>query len=224
MPGPTPTDPDAPQAPGRLRAFLRGAHFAKLWRYMSVSILTTFLSLGLLYVFYRKVKVGAVDLNGWQISQAEVANVIATAITTIPSYYLNRAWAWGKSGKSHLWREVVPFWVIAFISLVLSTLVVGLASREAVHLSQRHEVQTILVELGNLATYGVMWLAKYFIFNKVLFVGGERSGREGGDAVVTPLSAAAPHGQKRNARGERQRGESERGDVAELLVEGRPTP
>jgi putative flippase GtrA len=45
---------------------------------------------------------------------ARLANVAACAVATVPSYYLNRSWAWGRRGRSHLWREVVPFWVIAF--------------------------------------------------------------------------------------------------------------
>lgn len=158
----------------RVRGFTSTPHFAKLWRYGAVSVATTILTLVLIYVFYRKVKVGRLDIDGWVISPAETANILATCISAIPSYYLNRAWAWKKSGKSHVWREVVPFWVIAAASLALSTYVVGVASREAHLLSSRREVQTILVELGNLSTYAVMWIAKYAIFNKLLFAGGDR--------------------------------------------------
>lgn len=204
MPGSKSSTLGAPSQSGRVRAFLASAHFAKMWRYMTVSVITTILTLGMLYFFWRVVNVPAVDVHGWVISQAEVANVIATAISTIPSYYLNRTWAWGKTGKSHVWREVVPFWVIAFISLVLSTYVVGLASREAVHLSStlhlshRHEVQTVLGELGNLATYAVMWLVKYFIFNRLLFIGGERTGRGEPLATISPeATPTSPNGEHR---------------------------
>ena len=44
----------------------------------------------------------------------------------MPAYYLNRAWVWGKRGKSHLTKEVVPFWAFAFSGLVLSTIIVAL--------------------------------------------------------------------------------------------------
>ena len=56
---------------------------------------------------------------------AEVSNVIAVAAGTVPSYSLNRRWVWGKATKSHLWKEVVPFWVLSFIGLVFSTVVVA---------------------------------------------------------------------------------------------------
>ena len=59
---------------------------------------------------------------------ARAANVVACAVATVPSYYLNRCWAWGRRGRSHLWKEVVPFWVIAFAGLALSTWAADLGS------------------------------------------------------------------------------------------------
>ena len=50
---------------------------------------------------------------------AEWSNIIAVAAGTVPSYSLNRSWVWGKSTKSDLWREVVPFWVMSFAGLAL---------------------------------------------------------------------------------------------------------
>ena len=132
----------------------------RLIKYASSSAITTVLALGLLYLFYRIV---------FNYKDAATANLIATGLTTIPSYYLNRAWAWGKTGKSHLWREVVPFWIIAFVSLALSTGVVWIAAHNADHITHTHEGKTILVEAANLLTYAVLWVGKYTFFNKVLF-------------------------------------------------------
>jgi putative flippase GtrA len=160
--------PDGPNAQGvqaavtaraRVVAFARSEVFTKIWRYGTVSVVSTVLTLACLYLFYRVVRVGSAGL----------ANVIATAIATVPSYYLNRTWAWGKTGRSHLWREVIPFWVIAALGLVLSTLAVEAASREAHQLSRAREVQTILVESANLLTYAVMWVGKFLLFNGLLF-------------------------------------------------------
>lgn len=36
---------------------------------------------------------------------AVAANVLATAVATVPSYSLNRAWVWGRRGRSHLLRR-----------------------------------------------------------------------------------------------------------------------
>ncbi|MCU1462585.1 MAG: hypothetical protein JWO37_2660 [Acidimicrobiales bacterium] len=94
--------------------------------------------------------------------------VVATCIGTIPSYELNRKWAWGASGKSHFWREVVPFWVLAFIGLAFSAVTVAIADHWVRHSSHaRH--RAIVDAFAYLAAFGVLWLGKFVIFNKVLF-------------------------------------------------------
>ena len=45
---------------------------------------------------------------------AGLANVIATAVGTVPSFELNRRWVWRKTGKRSLRGEVGPFWVLSF--------------------------------------------------------------------------------------------------------------
>lgn len=98
--------------------------------------------------------------------------VFATSIGAIPSYYLNRRWTWGKTGKSHLWREIVPFWALAFIGLAFSVFTSGLAEgyvedheRELSHL-----METAIVGGAYFAAFAVLWIGKFVVFNKVLFV------------------------------------------------------
>lgn len=142
----------------RGEAFVRSEQFGRLWRYGTVSVISTLTTLVLLYLFFRVAGLPVL----W-------ANVLATAIATLPSYYLNRNWAWGKSGKSHLTREVIPFWVIAFIGLVLSTWAVDAADHVAKHLHSGHFAETLIVLAANFATYAVIWVGKFMLFNKVLF-------------------------------------------------------
>lgn len=143
----------------RLRELSRTREFGKVLRYVTVSGISTVLSLAMLYVFYRKVGLSV-----------RSANITATVIATVPSYYLNRTWAWGRTGKSHFRREVLPFWTIAAISLVLSTLAVQFAESESLRISSSKQVQTLLVLFANFFTYGVIWIGKFILFNKVLFV------------------------------------------------------
>src|SRR5689334_12001771 len=78
----------------------------KAIRYTLTSVVSVAVSQAFLAFFHAVV--------GWS---AFWSNIWAVAIGAVPSYELNRRWAWGKRGKSHLWREVVPFWVLAFIGL-----------------------------------------------------------------------------------------------------------
>jgi putative flippase GtrA len=98
------------------------------------------------------------------------SNIIAVAVGTIPSYELNRSWVWGKSGKSHLWKEVVPFWALSFLGLVLSTIAVKLVSDHVIHdATPDTTFQKLVILATNLAAFGVLWVGKFLIINKLLF-------------------------------------------------------
>ena len=101
---------------------------------------------------------------------ARSANIASTAIAAVPSYYLNRRWAWGKSGKSHFWKEVVPFWTLALIGLAFSTWTADAAESFAEHHIQNHLFNTATVMGGALFAYGILWIGKFILFNKVIFV------------------------------------------------------
>ncbi len=90
------------------------------------------------------------------------ANVAAVAISTGPTYWLSRAWVWQKRGKSSMAAEVIPFWVMTFLGLLLSTVFV-------VILEHRYPDSKILANVGNVLGFGVLWLAKFFILDRVLF-------------------------------------------------------
>ena len=100
---------------------------------------------------------------------ARWANVAAVGISAFPSYELNRRWAWGKTGRSHLWKEVVPFWVLAFIGLAFSTWCADFAESWAQDRVTSHTLQTLIVLGAALGSFGVLWLGKFVFFNKVLF-------------------------------------------------------
>lgn len=99
-----------------------------------------------------------------------LASTLATAIAAVPSYEMNRKWAWGKSGKSHLMKEVVPFWALAFAGWALSTLAVWWMDGMARRHDFSHGQKTVAVALIYLAAFGVLWVVKFIIFNQVLFV------------------------------------------------------
>ena len=122
-------------------------------------MISTVLTLAMLYVFFRVLKIGS----------AADSNLLATSIATAPAYYLNRTWTWGKTGKSHLMKEVVPFWTIAIIGVLLSTLAVHFAAVEAHHITKSKMGVTALVEFANFFTYGVLWVGKFTVFNRYLF-------------------------------------------------------
>jgi putative flippase GtrA len=150
-------------------------------RYSMASVVSLVVSVICLAIF-----VGPIGMRAW------VGATLATAIASIPSYYLNRKWAWGKSGKSHFMKEVVPFWGLAFLGWGFSTLCVHLMENHADQQHYSHLVKTGTVTVVYVAAFGVFWVVKYVIFNKLVFV---HHGEPRVDAVAGAVGAPAMLGQ-----------------------------
>ncbi len=141
----------------------RLAPAARLWgrkvlRYSLVSLISIAVSQSVLMV--------AFGMLHWT---ARLANVAACAVATVPSYYLNRSWAWGRRSRSHLWKEVVPFWALAFLGLALSTWAADVASTLARQAGASHAATTAIVMSASLLAFGILWVGKFAIFNALLF-------------------------------------------------------
>ena len=99
---------------------------------------------------------------------AWIAAVLASLIGAVPSYYLNRRWAWGKTSKGHFWKEHVPFWVITVASIGFSAGCVALADNWGqAHLGEFAE--KLFVNAANLGSFGILWIGKFLVFNRFMF-------------------------------------------------------
>ena len=127
-------------------------------RYGTVSIIATVTSLTVLGVLVTATAV-----------PAGLANVIATAVGTVPSFELNRRWVWRKTGKRSLRGEVGPFWVLSFVGLALSTLTVSLAAAWAAQMGVGGSMRTLVIELANVAVFGSLWVAQFLVLDRILF-------------------------------------------------------
>jgi putative flippase GtrA len=141
---------------GRVPAHLRPC-VAKLLRYATVSGISTVTGLTVLAVL-----VTAGTSPGW-------ANVIATAVGTIPSFELNRRWVWSLDTRRSLTRQMAPFVLWCFVELLGSTLVVHLASDWAGHHHLVGPERTVVLEVANVVAFGGFWVGQYLLLDKVLF-------------------------------------------------------
>jgi len=131
-----------------------------LFKYTMVSVVSTVVSFGVLFLVF-----GVLKLWG-QIA----STVFANAVATLPSYYLNRKWVWGKGGRSHLTKEILPFWSLSAIGIAVSIGGAALARHISVTHHLSHMDQTALVLLANLLSFGIFWVLKFMIFNKMFHV------------------------------------------------------
>lgn len=92
---------------------------------------------------------------------AGVSNFWAVVVAAYPVYLMNRAWAWRKTGSHSMLREVLPFWGMSLAGLILSTWFVVVA--------ERYTSSVLFISAANLAAFGVLWVAKFFLIEKYMF-------------------------------------------------------
>ena len=143
-------------------------------RYGTVSLIATATSLTVLGVLVSTTAI-----------PAGIANVIATAVGTFPSFELNRRWVWRRTGRRSMKAELLPFWILSFTGLALSTLTVSLAAAWADSTGLDGFARTAVIELANVAAWGSLWVAQFVILDRYLF-------RRPATPTSLPLAASYP--------------------------------
>jgi putative flippase GtrA len=141
----------------RLYAWLHTHEGKKIFRYTMVSVISTAVSLVVIGIVY-----GVLHIWG-EVGSTVFGNFVAT----FPSYWLNRKWAWGKNGRSHFMKEVVPFWIMAAAGIAFSIVGASIARHISVTHSLGHLESTALVLFANVMSFAIFWVLKLFAFNKL---------------------------------------------------------
>lgn len=138
-------------AASRVRAIYDRPLIHKFVKYAMTSVVGVVLGQSLIFLF-----ASVLDWPwGW-------ANVAAVSISIMPTYLISRSWVWQKTGKNSLYAEVIPYWVMTFLGLVLSTIAV-------VVLERNYPDNKILANVGNVIGFGILWVAKFFVLDRILF-------------------------------------------------------
>ena len=105
--------------------------------------------------------------------ESKPANVIAVSLVSVPAFLLNKHWVWGKSGKAHMRREVLPFWIFTIAGLGLSTLAVAIVVNITKDPNDPNLVHgnKLAVQAANIAGFAVLWVLKYMFLDKIMFGG-----------------------------------------------------
>lgn len=144
----------------RADCWRRSRHGRRVVRYVSTSCLCVVVGQLTLAV--------AFGAFGWT---ARAANYLAFVVAGVPSYTLSRRWTWGRTGRSHLLREVVPFWAIAAVGLVASTAAVSVADTYGRAVTDSRALRTAVLMVASFVAFGGVWIGKFVVLNRV-FVGG----------------------------------------------------
>lgn len=100
-----------------------------------------------------------------------VSNFAAVTIISIPAFLLNKYWVWGKRGRAHMRREVLPFWLFTIAGWILSTLAVVVVVNLTKDPSNPDLVHgnKYAVQAANIAGFGFLWILKYLFLDKIMF-------------------------------------------------------
>lgn len=126
-------------------------------RYTAASIVAAILSE---LAFLASYGLGAIPL---------VASIIAWFAGAVPNYLLNRRWAWQRDGKADLRRELLPYAAIVVVTAGTAAVVTTVADALVRDWVDSHTWQVLLVGAAFLATYGVMFLLKFVLFDRYVF-------------------------------------------------------
>jgi putative flippase GtrA len=140
-----------------LRDWLHTHEGRKIFRYSMVSVISTAVSLVVIAIVYGVFHVWS------EVPSTVFGNIVAI----FPSYWLNRKWAWGKHGRSHFWKEVVPFWTMAAAGIAFSIIWAALARHWAIKYQLNHLETTVLVMAANIMSFAVFWVLKLLVFNRL---------------------------------------------------------
>ncbi|MHB1527504.1 MAG: GtrA family protein [Candidatus Dormibacteria bacterium] len=137
-------------AAGRIRAW-------RWLRYLLTSGLSTVIS-----------EVALVALYAAGVTGATMAAVLATLVGTIPSYLISRYWIWPEADRRGVGRQMALYWLTTAASLVVSSLATGAA---VAHAPAGRELHVLVAGVAYGGTYLVLWVAKYLVYQRVVFVG-----------------------------------------------------
>ncbi|MEI6701014.1 MAG: GtrA family protein [Actinomycetota bacterium] len=150
-----------PTRPSEFLEWSKSHEGKKLIRFTSVSVISTIVSFITIGVVY-----------GFKLVEGQIwATVIGNAVASVPSYYLNRKWAWGKSGRSHIRKEIIPFWSMSALGTAFS-IIGAYFVREYTHAHHTgHLMTTVLLQVANIASFAIFWVLKLIVFNKIFHIG-----------------------------------------------------
>jgi putative flippase GtrA len=133
-----------------VRSALRRPLVRKLVRYSGASLAGTVVGQGSLLFF-----TAGLDWPGVP------ANLASVTLGAVPNYLINRYWTWQKSGPNRLATEVLPFWIMTLLGLLVSTAFVAYAD---------HRWGTPgAILLASMSGFALLWVAKFFVLDRLLF-------------------------------------------------------
>jgi hypothetical protein len=92
----------------------------------------------------------------------------------------------------HVRREIILYAIVSALSLAASSAATGWADVQVPAVTANRTLQVLLVACAYIATYGILFVAKYAVYELVIFAGADRSRRSRHQVVTTTRPNRAP--------------------------------
>lgn len=122
----------------------------KIMRYCGVSVVNVIVGQSILAFCLVVLEFGGV-----------LSQFVSATLSAIPAYILSRRWVWKQRGKDSFRTEVLPFWTMAVIGLTFAVTCIAIM--------ERFTDQPIVIMATSLAAFGVVWVGKYFVLDKIMW-------------------------------------------------------
>ena len=99
------------------------------------------------------------------------ASLTASATGAIAGYFLNRNWTWGRRGRAHFRKEVVPYWTTVVLTAIAAAVVTGTVNAIVRDMTSDRLIRTLINTVAFVGTYGLSFVLKYGLFHRLF---GER--------------------------------------------------
>lgn len=145
-----------PSPAARSTALAEGGLGGRVGRYAAGSGVATVCSQVTFLVAYGPLGVGpaASSVAGW-------------AAGVVPNYWLNRSWTWRRTGRPSVVHELVPYIAIVVVTLLLATAATSVADDVLDGTEVYDGVRVVVVGASFLGVYGVMFLVRFFLFDRL---------------------------------------------------------
>ncbi|HEX3223331.1 MAG TPA: GtrA family protein [Nocardioides sp.] len=128
----------------------------KLLRYFTGSVVATVCSEVSFVVLYGLLDVGTT----W-------SSIVSWLAGAVPNFWLNRNWAWQRSGRPSLRHEVLPYVVIILTTLLLATVATHAADTWLHEQGVAPSVRVVLVAGVFLGVYVVVFAVRFVLLERL---------------------------------------------------------
>jgi putative flippase GtrA len=85
----------------------------------------------------------------------------------VPNYWLNRRWAWRRTGRPSVRTELLPYTTIVLLTLLLATGSTHLLDAWLQHLGTQASLRVALVAVAYLGVYVVMFVLRFVLLDRL---------------------------------------------------------